>query len=572
MKRNNLRGKLMVFYVFIAVLPTFILFVFYMRSYIGILEENINNTVLQTLKQAGINISYMLENAKRISDTVFANETVISALNTSPKNQTIDDMIQEMTDLRKVLSTVHNMQDIRSLRLFVNDEKIYSGEKTFFYTFSGFQKNEVYDGITGRGAFLKINDLSYIGNVRANVVSFSRLMINPNRFGEVIGALSVDIDENKINDLLTQMDFSENYNVYIQDANGNILFEKSGEQMPRLKDVGNISSDYSIINSGAYLYIIKRIEVADWYLVASIPKNQIRLNYFAKGANVLLYLVLAVIFLGAMLILSTFLVDGAVRRISQLVTVFSNSNEVNISIPKTSNSIFDVYKSIDMTLDSVKSLLGDYYRQTELQKETQLKLLQAQINPHFIYNTLDSILWSVRLNEMEQSEHIISLLSSYLRLILNNGRDVVSVSDEIALAEAFIGIQRHRFSDAFDVEFVTEPNALNAQIPKLSLQPIIENALKHGLQKDSTRRGKIDVDIYTDERALYLSVTDNGAGMSDERIKEVFTGGYTSGYGLYNVCRRIILFSGSNAYGISIESEIDKFTTVTLKVALRHDK
>ena len=206
--------------------------------------------------------------------------------------------------------------------------------------------------------------------------------------------------------------------------------------------------------------------------------------------------------------------------------------------------------------------------------QSKINALQNQINPHFLYNTLDAINWMIMNGARDVASHMIGELARYFRLSLNNGRDVVCMSDEIELAQVYIGIQRVRFNNNFSVDFEIDEECRAFLIPKLTLQPVIENALIHGLQKCSPERlqGKkprMDVAVTKDGDRILLSVTDNGTGMSQEKIDEILSGtGSTGSYGLYNVGERLRLFSGEDCTdcGIEIFSETVAFTTVVMTV------
>ena len=179
--------------------------------------------------------------------------------------------------------------------------------------------------------------------------------------------------------------------------------------------------------------------------------------------------------------------------------------------------------------------------------------------------------WLVCAGRMEDSLTVIAALTRYLRMILNNGRDVVTVRDELEMTKAYLEIQKVRFGDSFDLDLIVEPDVWECLLPKMTLQPVIENALLHGIRPLTQRRGRIDIDLYREEGFLTIAVTDNGVGMSRETMDSLLKlpAEKAGGYGLYNVNQRLLLFSNREGSGIALESEEGKYSMVTLRISER---
>ncbi len=207
--------------------------------------------------------------------------------------------------------------------------------------------------------------------------------------------------------------------------------------------------------------------------------------------------------------------------------------------------------------------------QKELRK-AEFELLQAQINPHFLYNTLDAIVWSAEAGNQKQVVKMVGSLSEFFRSSLNKGKELVRVREELSHSRSYLEIQQIRYQDILSYDINVPEELFEYEIPKITVQPIIENALYHGI-KNRRGGGKITVTGKDGESEYYITVADDGMGMEEERLSEVrreLSGngdGEGKIYGLYNVNERIKLFYGEE-YGISIESEYGKGTTVTIKL------
>ncbi len=209
-------------------------------------------------------------------------------------------------------------------------------------------------------------------------------------------------------------------------------------------------------------------------------------------------------------------------------------------------------------------------REQKALRKAEFELLQAQINPHFLYNTLDAIVWSAEAGNQKQVVKMVGSLSEFFRSSLNKGKEVVRVREELSHARSYLEIQQIRYQDILQYEIDVPESLSEYEIPKITVQPIVENALYHGI-KEKRGGGKIIVTGEDGENDFRIIVTDDGVGMDDERLGQVMEAlsGVNSGegkiYGLYNVNERIKLFYGEE-YGISIESTKDAGTRVVIRL------
>lgn len=203
-------------------------------------------------------------------------------------------------------------------------------------------------------------------------------------------------------------------------------------------------------------------------------------------------------------------------------------------------------------------------------RRSEFELLQSQINPHFLYNTLDAIVWSAEAGNQKQVVNMVGNLSNFFRLSLNKGKEIVSVKEELQHVRSYLEIQQIRYQDILDFEIDIPPEIDEYKIPKLTVQPIVENALYHGI-KNKRGGGKITVSAKVKDDHFFIIVEDNGKGMTEERLAEVrkaLAEGISDKnvvYGIYNVNERIRLHYGEE-YGVTINSKPDEKTVVLIKL------
>lgn len=209
-------------------------------------------------------------------------------------------------------------------------------------------------------------------------------------------------------------------------------------------------------------------------------------------------------------------------------------------------------------------------REQKRLRKAELDLLQAQINPHFLYNTLDAIVWSAEAGNQKQVVSMVGSLSDFFRTSLNRGKEIITIREELQHVRSYLEIQQIRYQDILSYEISVPEDIFEYRIPKITLQPLVENALYHGI-KNRRGGGKIIVTGENKEDCILLKVIDDGMGMTKERKAEVERGlreatpEESSIYGLYNINERIRLTYGGS-YGIYLESEFEKGTVVTVRL------
>jgi len=202
----------------------------------------------------------------------------------------------------------------------------------------------------------------------------------------------------------------------------------------------------------------------------------------------------------------------------------------------------------------------------------EINALHSQINPHFLYNTLDTIVWMAEFGDSDKVIEITKSLAQFFRLSLSKGDERITVENEIDHAKQYLFIQQQRYQDKLTYSFQVDENTLKFKVPKIILQPIVENALYHGI-REMDRPGHIKVKVWRDNQALYMEVADNGVGFElkgkgfEEGLLPSSTKTKLGGVGLTNVDKRIHLYDGEG-YGLSIQSVMGEGTKVLLKLAI----
>lgn len=309
-----------------------------------------------------------------------------------------------------------------------------------------------------------------------------------------------------------------------------------------------------------------------YYEVRGIQQS--RAAYQAFFVNMIRFSLLGMgIVLILVIILSYYIPRSITMPITRISKVTDQVAKGNLSVRAAAESGAEarmLSDSLNAMIDKINELLDQVTTEQVRLRKAEFELLQAQINPHFLYNTLDTIVWLAEAGDQKRVVSMVGNLSDFFRTSLNQGKDIISIREELAHVRSYLEIQQVRYQDILRYKITVPEDLYEYKIPKITIQPLVENALYHGI-KNKRGQGTITVTGKRNENGFVLYVRDNGIGMTQERLKEVRAGiqklSYTGKeiYGLYNVNERIRLNFGET-YGISIESTYGEGTCVSISL------
>lgn len=585
LKRISISKKILLLYVVIILIPSCIAMYIYYEKSSSIMENEVTHTILQTIKQAEVNISFRLDNVKDISNIMFMNNTLQAYLMRSPGDDTLDSQIKDTMELKDVIYSMQNKADIHRIKVFIDNNKIHSGEQVNFFSINDISNKAWYKNIieeNGRIYWKSTYLERYINEDTSRyVISCARLLRNPTNYDNIMGILVIDVLEESFYNILSQIDLSSKGDLFIIDENGIVVSHKDKNKIGHkllIDDEMKVVKDY---DEGVYksqegendkFLIYKKIELTNWKIITSIPREEVVKNTlrFNNLSTFIMIIAIMIAFMFVIFLIFAFAAEEITGHIKKLVNTMEEEGVESFN-NDTRNYKGDMYrleKSVNSIIKRLKVLMEESYISKVREREAQLKALQAQINPHFLYNTLDTINWMAIRRKADDISFMLDSLAKYFRLSLNQGKDVVSISDEINLAKAYLDIQKMRFINSFEAIFDIEEEVKQYSMPKLTLQPIIENALLHGIQNKESQKGIIIIQANKVGEDIYFRVKDDGIGMSNEKVQQLLActkENIGNSYGLYNVNQRLRLFSGES-YGLIINSEEGKGTTVEIKV------
>jgi two-component system sensor histidine kinase YesM len=269
--------------------------------------------------------------------------------------------------------------------------------------------------------------------------------------------------------------------------------------------------------------------------------------------------------------------DGIYQPIKKLQNVTATLTHEDLEpLLNSSNAdeLTELGLSFNIMTARIRQLLDEKVKEQENLKKSEMRVLQAQINPHFLYNTLDTIIWLAETNQTGLVVDLVRSLSTFFRVSLSRGKDWIKIRDEIEHVRSYLAIQKVRYRDILEYEINVDNTIFNSTILKLSLQPLVENALYHGI-KNKRGGGKIVVNgRQVDPRTVVFEITDTGIGMHPEKLAQIQSAlengietvdSEDRGYGIFNVNKRVELYYGKQ-YGLTIDSKFQQGTTVRLRL------
>ncbi len=409
------------------------------------------------------------------------------------------------------------------------------------------------------------------------VISLSRA-IEITRDGKTeLGVLLVDMDYSVISRMLDQINATENGQYYyLCDSSGEIIYHPR-----RIQISDKISSENNEIaagyKDGVYdevfqgerrKIVVNTISYTGWKLVGVIPYSAFTYGMIDIRYFIILLMLLMLMMLAVVNRIASQGISRPILRLNDSVREYEAGEKPEIYIGGP-QEIRHLGHSIQKSYEQIEELMKKIVLEQNERRKSELDALQSQINPHFLYNTLESITWMVEGERNDDAVFMISQLARLFRISLSKGRTIISIKDEIQHAQSYMNIQKIRYKNTFSIEFDVEPEIYSYSTVKLILQPLLENAINYGVS-GLDENGEIRVEGRKEGEQILLSVTDNGIGMSEEEASLVLTDSSRihkrgSGVGLVNVNRRIQIYFG-NEYGLSIESELDEGTRVLIRI------
>lgn len=409
------------------------------------------------------------------------------------------------------------------------------------------------------------------------VISMSRAV--PVTDGSEIkqGILLVDMNYSGLKQIFNNVSLGQKGYLYLMDSEGNIFYHPK-QQLLNSGLINENNKTAIQYRDGIYkeefqgkqrTVTIKSVGYTGW-LIAGVTENDfVSLNSIKSN---LFILFLFFFFIVVLIYINSYISSKVSRPIRSLEKAV---REVALGKLDTNIEIEGFYEvrhlgeSVQNMSHQIKRLMEDIVSEHESKRKSELDTLQSQINPHFLYNTLDIIVWMIENERQQEAARAVTALARFFRISLSKGKNIISVEHEAEHVRNYLTIQKMRYKNKFEYFINVDEDVKQCATIKLILQPLVENAIYHGMEF-MDGEGEIYINAYKRDGILYLIVRDNGLGMTEEKVKSLLNGEVSpssrgSGIGVANVNERIRLYFGPQ-YGLNIQSEPDEGTAMIIRL------
>jgi two-component system sensor histidine kinase YesM len=557
-------------YLIIAIISISISTLIYEKINETIMTQKVSEMALQTLETIDANLNLLIYTVNNESKILLSSQSLQRILASGDENfnygnqVVINRYLTEFTQSNMFISSVY---------IFDNYGNKYFVDKETFKVFNlnDLKRSTWYSKIIeAQGGYLvKLTGKELYNQPEDRYISFVRT-INDLDTQKAIGNMIINIPEDAI--INSFKNFMKNGDAIIQikdEYYNDIIVSKDLAQY-------NINDDYKKLKMGEHFYSIKKVNKKDyitsylrnsldWTIISVVPYEEL-----SKQSNIYMIVLLAMLLLNGVLSFSglIFTSSGITRPIHKLIKSMKgveNGVFKKVNIDTGNDEIGELKNVYNTMICKIENLIEEIVKEQKIKRKAELDVLQSQIKPHFLYNSFDAISSLAVDNRNEEVYEIIKALGSFYRTSLNNGKEVISVEEEIQTVKSYLTIMQIRYDNMFTVEMDIDERANNYKILKLVLQPLAENSIYHGI-KPARRKGRIIISTSLKEDYIVFIVSDDGVGMDEKKLNCLNEGG-APGIGLRGTMERLNIFYNGRCK-FEVNSKPDKGTKVTIYVPI----
>jgi len=572
---NTLRFKLSLSAIFLILIPIVLMAVTLSQTVKGIIMDKYAETALESVTETGTKIGFILNGIQEFSTVIISNENFLEML----RNADAYSNSQFNSELRNFITL---RDDIEVIELQLPEATHYIGAK------KALAEKRVENDLTlssGQPVWLPAKPVAIeilSGQFQKFYFTLGRKVIDYNTLKEY-GFLLIDLEEGILEQAYGSLIDDSQTQVFIVNRAGRIISHpdkaRIGQTIIFEPYANAVLADTEGHDTVSYSDGMDRVAIYasipshDWKVIKTVSVdvlyeeiNRIQ-TYFVTGG--LIYSVVIIIF---MLIFAFRYTEPMIRLMGVMGHVEQGDLAVRADI-QSNDEVGQLGGSLNRMIGEMQVLIDTLIAEEQSKKELELEVLHAQINPHFLYNTLNTIKWMAKIQGSKSISNAVTALIKLLRISTNLGRDMITLREELDYVSNYVVIQKLRFNEAIHMAFQVAEDCLDLQVTKLILQPIVENAIIYGMEAGSSEL-HIVIEAHREPEALVISVTDDGPGIAPEVLRGIFREptdvNKFSTVGLNNVNQRIKLYCGEQ-YGLTIDTELGRGTRVQVRLSIRQE-
>ena len=544
-------------------------------------KENIQHFMSASMEQAKEVIqyeTYMVENA---SEAMYYNQDVYLALNNCLVDEAHQDPGQEYRYWLMLSNSLDSLQtgNICNVCIYAPESYIYNESNTHFAAISEAEEREAkwLDG-KGERAVWTTPYLLRIPkeNTELSVISYIRRVVQQNDYGKTLCLEQVSIPTEVLNRTLENADNSREGCILLMNQEGEVLAssgtelsEKFQEELSSWRNAEKEVWKKVTLSTGEYFIYPMELLGNSWKLMAAVPLSELNRRAVSMRNTLMLGMIPMMLFCGIFIYVFASHFSDRIKKLSHRMEHWKEEKYQEESLETGQDEIGVLNHCYQEMLGEIDGLMKQQYKNGIAIKDAELRALQAQINPHFLYNTLDLINWEAREKDAPEIGELVQMMARYSRAVLSKGQEEVSLKHELDHIETYTGIQNIRFDSRIHLKTDVPEELLNRKLPKMTLQPLVENSILHGIPADDDSfELTILVTARKDGSYMDICVSDNGRGMDEETCKKLLQkneSDSSSHYAVFNVHERLQIRYGRDS-GLHYESEEGKGTKVKIRI------
>ncbi|WP_162463260.1 sensor histidine kinase [Paenibacillus psychroresistens] len=566
--KRSIHAKLLISFIVVIIFSTLATSLWFYNISVNVVEEKVSTSFVDNLTFVGGGVEDQLTSIYELSEYIYVNHDVNKVLTSSYSNDF--DYFSDASRVQQVLQDYslhrHIFSQLSSIIITGNNGKnINFGENSGRIDLEKLRSKPWFEAtkkLDGKVLSLGLteNDAGYATFGNKYVFSIARLLKNSEL--EKSGIVYISFYASFLGDLLKTSSINSKSAITIVDNNGKVAYDTQSlipmnSEYPALSQIKQEKGSYiSTISGKKYLTAYFHIAKFNWWAFQTIPYKELTIDNNAIFTVVAMIFFISIIFTSLIWFFISSSIVRPIKNLTSVIKQYSTHNTLTKIKVSTYDEIGLLGANFNHMIDRIQTLFEDWTDEHTKKKEAEFQALQAQINPHFIYNTLNTIRWIAIIQKSDSIKEIVDRLGSILRNTFKNTNPTVTIGEEIDFIQDYITIQKFRYNDKFDMVVKVDSEILDYQCLKFILQPFIENAIFHGIEpKDGY--GRIVLSIQYQEDDLVIFIEDNGVGMNVEETQKA------RGIGMRNVHQRIQLTYGLN-YGVQIESVINEYTQIKI--------
>lgn len=582
-KNCSMRVKLFASFFLLIFIPIIVLTVFAAYRSTAIIQEQSMEIARLYLQQTENEMESELYKIATVSSSVAQTAKVHEVLEKQNTGISFSEEYDDMNELYKTIESTRALQNLYQIRLFISDSFTHSRSNYITYPLSSVSDTDWYHQLVEQYQTQTLLPPSIFQpplSEPQEVLSVVTLIRSRKNITRILGVVSVDVLKSDLIDILQRNNYAEQSAAYLVDENLNIVCGANSTfpvseadlaaQLQQMRDTFGASSGVSTAGNAVYGLSAPIFDGWRIFTVASMG-NLLSPVSDLRDQMILLTVIISII----AFCLSYLYARYSTRRIKTLAEQVRRVENGDLSVScivDSEDEIGELQNSFNFMVRRISLLVDERYNLGKNLKDMELRALQAQINPHFLYNTLDMIAWKAMASGNQETVDIVVKLARFYRLSLSNGSDFLPLSDEVEHVRLFVELTN--LCRSRNVQLITEvaPNIADYPIMKLILQPIVENSLFHGLYELSDREGVIRLTAEQIGSYVQIQIADNGIGIEKSKLAELLAkkerpvvNTKRGGYGIGNILERLRIYY-DDRFTFQIESAILTGTTVTIRI------